>query len=188
MWNLYAVAERMGLMNGRAVKINPCSLLLQWRMRWRLMKNFQTSEMLVRKKSSVKINCSSRQQTHNSFPCLSYVLLSYVLTSFFRDHCVSLRLTGLNCYLNMACHNLKTFAGGMRRINPAGMIFHCFPGEFSTNAALVLFAQRNLLALGKEPSCSQFSLVWFHECSYQNHYGEYRLSHLLSFMVFLLIM
>lgn len=130
-----------------------------------------------------KKQCENKllQQTADTQFLLSYVLLSYVLTSFFRDHCVSLRLTGLNCYLNMACHNLKTFAGGMRRINPAGMIFHCFPGEISTNAALVLFAQRNLLTLGKEPSWSQFSLVWFHGCSYQNHYGEYRLSHLLCF-------
>ncbi len=49
MWNLYAVAEGMGLMNVRAVKTNPCSMLLQWRMRWRLMKNFPTSDMLLRR-------------------------------------------------------------------------------------------------------------------------------------------
>jgi len=35
----------------------------------------------------------------------------------------------------MACQKLKTFAGGMRRINPAGMIFHCCCGELSANAA-----------------------------------------------------
>lgn len=175
MWNLYAVAERMRLMNGRAVKINPCSLLLQWRMRWRLMKNFQTSEMLVRrKKSSVKINCS--RQTADA----QFLPLPLVRPDQFLQGPLCLSETDRTELLSKYCHNLKTFAGGMRRINPAGMIFHCFPGEISTNAALVLFAQRNLLAMGKELSCFQFSLIWFHGCSYQNHYGEYCLSHLLS--------
>lgn len=94
----------------------------------------------------------ARQQTHNSFPCLSYVL-----TSFFRDHCVSPRLTELNCYLNMACHKLKTFAGGMRRINPAGMIFHCCSGELSANA---VSAHCNLLVCWEMKQFPVFSLLW----------------------------